>query len=29
MKRSPTLCRACIIVRDQPIMKPTHLVFFL
>ena len=26
MKRSPTLCRACIIVRDQPIMKPRHLV---
>lgn len=29
MKSQPAasnLCRLCIIVRDQPIMKPTHLV---
>jgi uncharacterized Zn-finger protein len=26
VKQPPTLCRACIIVRDQPLMKPTHLV---
>jgi hypothetical protein len=26
IKQPPTLCRACVIVRDQPIMKPRHLV---
>ena len=24
--KPPMLCRMCVIVRDQPIMKPTHLV---
>ena len=25
-RRIKPLCRACVIVRDQPIMKPRHLV---
>jgi hypothetical protein len=26
IKKPPTLCRLCVIVRDQPSMKPVHLV---
>ena len=26
IKRAPTLCRACVIVREQPSMTPRHLV---
>jgi hypothetical protein len=26
IKQPPTRCRACVILRDQPIMTPTHLV---
>jgi hypothetical protein len=26
VKKPPTLCRLCVIVRDQAIMAPTHLV---
>jgi hypothetical protein len=26
IKQPPKLCRACVIVRDQPIMKTRHLV---
>jgi uncharacterized Zn-finger protein len=26
IKKPPTLCRLCVIMRDQPIMAPTHLV---
>jgi hypothetical protein len=25
-KQPPTLCRACVIVRDQPIVQPRHVV---
>jgi uncharacterized Zn-finger protein len=25
IKKPPTFCRLCVIVRDQPIMTPTHL----
>jgi hypothetical protein len=26
IKQPPTLCRACVIVRDQPLMQPRHLI---
>ena len=26
IKQAPTLCRACVIVREQPSMTPRHLV---
>jgi hypothetical protein len=25
-QKPPTLCQMCVIVREQPLMKPTHLV---